>query len=136
MQDLFAKIIAGEIPCVKVYEDDYVFAFLDHIPTNPGHTLVVPKKWSSDLLDTDEETLKHLIVAIQKISKAVKAATGAGGINIHQNNGEIAGQKVFHLHFHIIPRHEGDGYELWHGKPYGTPEEAREMGERVRNEIQ
>ncbi|MCE9586256.1 HIT family protein [Candidatus Uhrbacteria bacterium] len=131
MDTIFSKIISGEIPCEKIYEDDHVFAFLDIIPTNPGHTLVVPKKWSSDLLDTDEETLKRLIVVVQKIAKAVMEATGAVGVNVAQNNREGAGQKVFHLHFHVIPRFEGDGYEHWHGKPYENGEEKL-VGEKIR----
>ncbi|MCC7522333.1 HIT family protein [Candidatus Uhrbacteria bacterium] len=132
--ELFKKIIAGEIPCEKVYEDDHVFAFLDIAPVNPGHTLVVPKIWSEGLLDTDPQILAHVIQGVQKVAKAVKEATGASGINLHQNNGEIAGQKVFHLHFHVIPRHENDGYELWHGKP-AEPSSLKEMGERLRKAL-
>lgn len=132
--ELFKKIIAGEIPCEKIYEDDHAFAFLDITPVNPGHTLVVPKVWSENLLDTDPEILGHVIKAVQKVAQAVIKATGAKGINIHQNNGETAGQKVFHLHFHVIPRHDGDGYELWHGK--GADASAlKEMGERLRQLI-
>lgn len=131
METIFSKIIAGEIPCEKIYEDDHVFAFLDIAPTNPGHTLVVPKVWSENLLDTDPELLAHVMKAVQKIAKVIKTATGADGINIHQNNGEAAGQKVFHLHFHIIPRFTDDGYHLWHGKP-ADPESLKLMGEKIR----
>jgi len=129
--ELFKKIIAGEIPSEKVYEDDHVFAFLDITPVNPGHTLVVPKVWSENLLDADPEVLGHVIKAVQKVAKAVKEATGAAGINVYQNNGEAGGQKVFHLHFHVIPRHESDGYELWHGKP-ADPSSLKEMGDKLR----
>lgn len=129
--ELFKKIIAGEIPCEKIYEDDHVFAFLDIVPTNLGHALVVPKAWSENILDTDPETLAHVIKAVQKVAKAVKQVTGADGINIHQNNQEAAGQKVFHLHFHVIPRFINDGYELWHGKP-ADPAMLKEMGEKIR----
>lgn len=132
METIFSKIILGEIPCEKVYEDDHVFAFLDNTPVNPGHTLVLPKKWSSDFLDIDEETLKYVIIAVQKIAKAVMDATGAEGINIAQNNRAAAGQKVFHLHFHVIPRFEGDGFEHWHGKGYESPEQEKELGEKIR----
>lgn len=133
--DIFKKIISGEIPSEKIYEDEHTFVFLDHIPTNPGHALVVPKKWSSDLMDADPETLAHLIKVIQKVAHAVKEATGAEGINIMQNNGEVAGQKVFHLHFHVVPRHPGDGYEHWHGHPYPSEDEAKTMAEKIRSKL-
>ena len=129
--EIFKKIIAGEIPSEKIYEDDHVYAFLDIVPTNPGHALVVPKVWSENLLDTDPEILAHVMSAVQKVARAVKQATGADGINIHQNNGEAAGQKVFHLHFHVIPRFANDGYELWHGKP-ADPASLKELGEKIR----
>jgi histidine triad (HIT) family protein len=130
--ELFKKIIAGEIPCEKIYEDDIAFAFLDIIPTNPGHTLVIPKKWSADLFDADPETLAHLIKVTQKLAKAIKEAVGAEGVNIVQNSGDAAGQKIFHLHFHIVPRHPGDGYEHWHGKPYPDGE-IKHVGDKIRN---
>lgn len=134
METIFSKIISGEIPAEKVYEDDYAYAFLDINPVNPGHTLVVPKKWSSGFLDASEDTICHLIPAIQKVAMAVKAATGAPGVNIIQNEGAAAGQKVFHLHFHVIPRFENDGHEHWHGKPMGG-EETKAMGEKIRGSL-
>lgn len=131
METIFSKIMAGEIPCEKVYEDDHAFAFLDINPVNPGHTLVIPKKWSSGLLDADPSNLRELIAAVQKVANAVKEATGAQGINLMQNEGAIAGQKVFHLHFHLIPRHENDGREHWHGHPYQDGE-MKTVGEKIR----
>ncbi len=133
--ELFKKIIAGEIPCEKVYEDETAFAFLDINPVNPGHALVIPKKWSAGFLDADEDTICKLIPAIQKVAKAVKEATGADAINIIQNEGEAAGQKVFHLHFHVIPRFVGDGREHWHGNAYASDEDAKAMGEKIRHSI-
>lgn len=129
--DLFKKIIAGEIPCEKIYEDEMSFAFLDINPVNPGHALVIPKTWSSGLLDAESEVLRALMLTVQKVAKAVKEATGATGVNIMQNEGATAGQKVFHLHFHVIPRHEGDGFEHWHGHAMST-EDTKTMGERIR----
>lgn len=129
--DLFKKIISGEIPCEKVYEDDHTFAFLDIHPVNPGHTLVIPKKWSAGFLDADKDTICALIPAIQKVAQAIKVATGADGINIIQNEGADAGQKVFHLHFHVIPRFVGDGRELWHGKPYPNVEDAKTLAKKI-----
>jgi len=133
--ELFQKIIAGEIPCEKVYEDENVFAFLDINPVNPGHTLVIPKKWSNGLLDADQETLRQLMPAIQQIAQAIKNATGCDGVNIIQNEGDAAGQKVFHLHFHVIPRFANDGYEPWHGKPYADAEQVKQMGESIRAKL-
>ena len=133
--ELFKKIIAGEIPCEKVYEDDVAFAFLDINPVNPGHTLVIPKKWSNGFLDADKDTICALIPAIQKVAKAIKEATGCDGINIMQNEGEAAGQKVFHLHFHVIPRYANDGYEHWHGKPYPDEEQVKNMGASIRAKL-
>jgi histidine triad (HIT) family protein len=130
--ELFKKIIAGEIPCEKVYEDEHVFAFLDINPVNPGHTLVIPKKWSNGFLDADQDTLCTLMPVIQKVALAIKIATGADGINIMQNEGEAAGQKVFHLHFHVIPRFANDGYEHWHGKPYTDSAQVKQMGDSIR----
>jgi len=133
--ELFKKIMAGEVPCEKVYEDDVAFAFLDINPVNPGHTLVIPKKWSAGFLDADQNTICALIPAIQKVAIAIKAATGADGINIMQNEGEAAGQKVFHLHFHVIPRFANDGYEHWHGKPYADADQVKSMGESIRAKL-
>lgn len=132
MQTIFSKILAGEIPCEKIYEDEHAFAFLDINPVNPGHTLVIPKKWSAGFLDADQETICYLIPAIQKVAKAVKEATGADGINIIQNEGEAAGQKVFHLHFHVIPRFANDGFQHWHGKGYTSPEQIKETADNIR----
>ncbi|MEM5500826.1 HIT family protein [Ahrensia kielensis] len=105
--NIFNKIIAGEIPSHKVYEDDDTFAFMDVMPESDGHCLVIPKTGSRNLLDAAPMTLGGLIVVTQKIAVAVKKAFNADGIIIRQFNEEPAGQTVFHLHFHIIPRYEG-----------------------------
>jgi histidine triad (HIT) family protein len=131
METIFSKIIAGAIPCDKIYEDERVFAFLDINPVNPGHALVVPKAWSKGLLDAESANLQSLITVVQKVAKAVKEATGAAGVNIIQNDGAAAGQKVDHLHFHVIPRHEGDGFEHWHGKPYANNEVPKALAEKI-----
>ncbi|PYE27130.1 histidine triad (HIT) family protein [Rhizobium sp. PP-WC-2G-219] len=105
--NIFAKILRGEIPSHTVYEDDAVIAFLDVMPQADGHALVVPKSPSRNLLDADPATLPALIAAVQKLAVASKKAFAADGITIMQFNEAPAGQSVFHLHFHIIPRHEG-----------------------------
>lgn len=109
---IFCKIISGNIPASKVYEDDNCIAFLDIAPLNIGHTLVVPKKHSETISDTDEDTL----VSLMKISKKVARALlrEHEGINIVQNNGRAAGQLVNHIHFHIIPRDSNDGIDVFH----------------------
>jgi histidine triad (HIT) family protein len=105
--NIFAKILGGEIPCAKVYEDEAVLAFMDVFPQSKGHTLVIPKSASRNLFDTDEDTLGPLMLAVQKIGEAIIKAMSPCGVVITQFNGAPAGQTVFHLHFHIIPRYEG-----------------------------
>jgi histidine triad (HIT) family protein len=105
--NIFAKILRGEIPAHTVYEDDAVIAFMDVMPQADGHALVVPKSPSRNLLDADPATLPALIAAVQKVAIAAKKAFAADGITIMQFNEVPAGQSVFHLHVHVIPRHEG-----------------------------
>ncbi|HDH5311233.1 TPA: HIT family protein [Staphylococcus aureus] len=107
-ETIFGKILTGEIPSFKVYEDDYVYAFLDISQVTKGHTLLIPKKASANIFETDEETMKHIGAALPKVANAIKRAFNPDGLNIIQNNGEFADQSVFHIHFHLIPRHEND----------------------------
>jgi histidine triad (HIT) family protein len=107
--NIFAKILRGEIPCHRVYEDDAVLAFMDVMPQAEGHLLVIPKAPSRNLLDADPATLASLIPVVQKLAKAAKQAFNADGISIAQFNEPSAGQTVYHLHFHIIPRRESAG---------------------------
>jgi len=134
MDCIFCKIIAGEIPAYKVYEDEKILAFLDITPVNPGHTLVVPKEHHADLLDLPEELACQAISVIKKITPAILAGTGAKAFNLNLNNGITAGQLVSHFHWHIVPRFEGDGYELWHGKSYGEGE-AEAVLEGIKNNL-
>ena len=106
---LFCKIISGEIPSNKVYEDNAVFAFLDIYPASEGHTLVAPKKHYSNFTDMSTEDVASLFEAARKITAAVEKAFSAQGSNIGINNGEVAGQEVPHVHVHVIPRKKGDG---------------------------
>lgn len=107
-ETIFGKILTGEIPSFKVYEDDYVYAFLDISQVTKGHTLLIPKKASANIFETDEETMKHIGAALPKVANAIKRAFNPDGLNIIQNNGEFADQSVFHMHFHLIPRYEND----------------------------
>ncbi|MCS4943920.1 HIT family protein [Staphylococcus aureus] len=107
-ETIFGKILTGEIPSFKVYEDDYVYAFLDISQVTKGHTLLIPKKASANIFETDEETMKHIGAALPKVANAIKRAFNPDGLNIIQNNAEFADQSVFHIHFHLIPRYEND----------------------------
>ncbi|MGY3480594.1 MULTISPECIES: HIT family protein [Staphylococcus] len=121
-ETIFSKIINGEIPSYKVYEDEYVYAFLDISQVTKGHTLLVPKKISANIFETDSETMKHIGVALPKVANAIKDAFNPDGLNIIQNNGEFADQSVFHLHFHLLPRYDNevDGF----GYKWETHEES------------
>jgi histidine triad (HIT) family protein len=114
--NIFAKILRGEIPCHKVYEDADTIAFMDVMPQAPGHTLVVPKAASRNLLDADPAALAKLIGAVQKIARAVKSACNADGLSIMQYNEPAGGQSVFHLHFHVVPRMDGVALKPHSGK--------------------
>ena len=105
--NIFAKILRGEIPCHAVYEDEHSLAFMDVMPQSEGHTLVIPKVPSRNILDADPTTFMWLLPAVQKIAKAAKKAFHANGVQIVQFNEAGAGQTVFHLHFHVIPTYDG-----------------------------
>jgi len=105
--NIFAKILRGEIPCVKIYEADKTLAFMDVMPQAEGHTLVVPKEPAENIFALSPDGAAALIQTAQKVAKAVQAATGAPGVMLVQLNGKAAGQSVFHIHMHIIPRHAG-----------------------------
>jgi histidine triad (HIT) family protein len=106
--NIFAKILRGEIPSVKVYEDEHTLAFMDVMPQAPGHLLVVPKAGSRNILDADPQVLAKTIAVVQKLAVAAKEAFDADGVYVAQFNEPAAGQTVFHLHFHIVPRREGE----------------------------
>jgi histidine triad (HIT) family protein len=114
--NIFARILRGEIPSTRVYEDDAVVAFMDVMPQAEGHTLVVPKAPSRNLLDADPQTFARLMPVVQKVANAVKTAFSADGVTVMQFNEAASGQTVFHLHFHVIPRHEGMPLKAHSGK--------------------
>lgn len=113
MDCIFCKIIKGDIPSYKIYEDEYTFAFLDINPVSEGHTIVIPKKHVVNILDADEETLSHVMNAVKKISNHYVNDCGYAGVNVLNANNKAAEQSVFHLHFHIIPRHDNDGHTMF-----------------------
>jgi histidine triad (HIT) family protein len=106
--NIFAKILRGELPAHKVYEDDAVFAFLDIMPRAPGHTLVIPKAPARTFLDVNPDDLAHLIKATQTIARAAVKVFAADGLTIQQFNEPAGGQVVFHLHIHVLPRKNGE----------------------------
>ena|SRR3989344_1525911 len=132
MDCIFCKIIRGELPSSKIYEDEDVLAFLDIKPVNPGHTLVVPKKHFESIYDTPDDLVAKMSVVAKKIAGAVQKNLGAEGVNIGMNNGRAAGQIVFHAHIHVMPRYAKDSFKLWTGRDYGKGE--REIvTEKIRN---
>lgn len=118
--NIFARILRGEIPCHKVYEDADTVAFMDVMPQTAGHTLIVPKAPSRNLLDADPAALAKAIVVVQKIAIAAKKAFSADGVRVHQFNEAPAGQSVYHLHFHVLPIIEGLGLKPHSGKMEDT----------------
>lgn len=114
--NVFAKILRGEIPCHKVFEDAHTLAFMDVMPQADGHTLVIPKAASRNLLDADPAVLGPLMASVQTVAQAVRQAFGADGILIKQFNEPAAGQTVFHLHFHVLPRSSGTELRPHSGK--------------------
>jgi histidine triad (HIT) family protein len=134
--NIFAKILRGEMPAAKVFEDDHVFAFMDVFPQSKGHTLVIPKRSQArNLLEEEPQVLSHLILGVQRVARAVRAALQPDGIVVTQFNGATAGQTVYHLHFHIIPR--------WDGVPVGRhasggmadPKELGALAEQIAAKI-
>ena len=133
MEDcIFCKIVNGKIPAAKVYEDNNTISFLDIMPANKGHCLVVPKKHYETLLDIPDEDLANLIKAAKKVTKALSLSIGNGSYNLVMNNGKEAGQLVNHAHIHIIPRFVGDRLRIkWSHKEY-TDKEMKEVQEKIK----
>ena len=122
---VFCKIVSGEIPSAKIYENEIVSAFLDIKPVNPGHALVVPKKHYANLYELPDEILAPFMRAARDIARALKKELGADGVNIEMNNDRPAGQIVSHAHLHVIPRKTDDGLRHWPGKEASEGEMKR-----------
>ena len=132
---IFSKIVAGEIPAAKVYEDDVVLAFLDINPISEGHTLVIPKQKYEKLGDCPAELLGQFCSRLGKIANAVVAATGCDGYNVLCNNGRAAGQLVNYVHFHIIPRRNSDGvFNRWPSFSYPDGR-IKQVAELIRKHV-
>lgn len=132
---IFCKIISGEIPAQKVYEDADTLAFLDATPVNEGHTLVVPKDHFENIYSTPPETWARTMLAVQKVTEAVRHGINADGVNVYMNNEPAAGQIIMHAHIHLIPRHNDDGLKGWPGKAYKNAEEAATVAEKIKSEL-
>lgn len=132
MDCIFCKIIADEIPSAKIYEDADTLAFLDIRPINSGHALVIPKKHFRNILDIPTELWSKVAETARLVAIAVKKATNADGVNMSSSHEPAAGQEVFHLHLHVIPRFDNDGLSHWPQKSY-APGEAAEVAEKIKN---
>jgi histidine triad (HIT) family protein len=132
---IFCKIATGEIPSYTVYEDDDFKAFMDISPASKGHTILIPKQHADNIFDLDETVASRLLPVASRIAKALKAELQCEGLNLLQNNGEIAGQTVFHFHMHLIPRYEGDKVVVkWVQDKYeGEPLE--QLSERIKQHL-
>ena len=129
-KNIFAKILRGEIPAVKVYEDDKTLAFMDVMPQADGHTLVIPKEAAENIFDLSPAGATALMATTQRVAKAVKKGLNAPGLMIAQLNGTPAGQSVFHVHFHIIPKSAGADFRL-HAREMEKPEKLKAMAEKI-----
>jgi histidine triad (HIT) family protein len=134
--NIFAKILRGEVPAARVFEDDHVLAFMDVFPQAKGHTLVIPKHSTArNLMDEDPTVLAPLILGVQRVTRAVRAALKPDGIVVTQFNGSAAGQTIFHLHFHIIPRWEGVAVGRHASGAMADPEELKVLAEQIAAQI-
>jgi len=135
MEDcIFCKIIKGEVPSDKVYEDDICFAFLSINPNNYGHTLLIPKKHYANYFETPDDVIEYLAIQSKRLGQSIKKAVEAGGMNIITNIERPAGQVVFHTHIHLIPRYDMDGHGHWTPKEYKT-DMAKQIVEKIKKEI-
>ena len=135
-QNIFAMIIRGEAPCYKLYEDDEVLAFLDLFPQSQGHTLVIPKRAAArNLLDVDPDTLGKMMAVVQKLTRVLVEELQPDGVQVAQFNGAPAGQTVFHLHVHIVPRYAAQGLGV-HAASKADPVELEQLQARLLKHLQ
>ena len=131
MDCLFCKIVSGEIPSKKIFEDDKTLAFLDIGPANHGHTLVVSKTHTKDIFETDLEDLKAVITTVKQVADRINERMDIDGMNILQNNGEKAGQIIPHIHFHVIPRKDGDKVNIAYERAKVEEAELDEIQDKI-----
>jgi len=131
-QNVFAKIIRGELPCVKIHEDDAVICFMDLFPQSKGHCLVVPKEPARNLLDLSEAAARDAIANVKRLAAAVEASLEPDGVTIAQFNGAPAGQTVFHIHFHVIPQWDGETLAGHGAGQKADPAALEELAAKIR----
>ena len=131
---IFCKILNGSLPSYKVYEDNKVFAFFDILPISPGHTIVIPKNHSSDVEGVASEEFSAMAVAVKRIGKAMMDGLGVKGYSVFLDNKSAANQHVPHVHFHVVPRVEGDGLGRWPQSGYGQ-DEAEECLKKITSKL-
>lgn len=131
---LFCSIAKKNVPADIVYENERTVAFLDIHPTNPGHTLIIPKTHYKNIYEMPVDTVTELMQTVHALAPNIKKALDADGINMMMNNDPAAGQVIFHAHIHLIPRFAGDGFAPWKGKPY-TEGEAKEVQTKIKNTL-
>jgi histidine triad (HIT) family protein len=133
---IFCKIVSGDIPSTRIYEDEYTLAFMDINPIIHGHALVIPKQHHKYITDTPEALLSRCVAVAKRVAQAQVDALGADGVNLHQANGSDAGQVVPHIHFHVIPRFANDGHHWnWSPKDYDSVDAMNEIGNTLKNAI-
>ena len=129
---IFCRLVRGEIPSARIYEDEHVLAFLDIGPIIKGHTLVIPKAHHDPLTALPADLLARVMQVVQRVAAAQLSGLGADGVNVHQSNGAAAGQVVPHVHFHVIPRFADDGHRWnWAARKYDSPDEMKALAGRL-----
>ena len=131
---VFCKIVKGEIPCSKIWEDEEFLAFLSIDPVCDGHTIVIPKKHYENVFVCEDEILGKLNIVCKKIGLILRERLGCEGVNILNNSGEAAGQEIFHIHFHVFPRFEGDGHKLWFFDKSDNLKNLNEIANKINKE--
>jgi histidine triad (HIT) family protein len=129
---IFCKVLSGEIPSERVYDDEHAIAVMDINPWTRGHAVVFPRKHAADLFEIDEDELGHVAVAAMRLAAKMRGTLGCDGINLLQSNGRAAWQTIFHLHVHVIPRYDGDPLELPTRPQPATPEQLAEVAQEIR----
>lgn len=132
---IFCKIVRGEIPSFKLFEDDRTLAFMDINPINPGHALIVPKHHAPNIFETPDDWLAASMVTARRVARGVQAALNPHGMNIVQANGPGAAQSVFHLHIHVVPRAENDGIKMNWGINPGKMDEIKAIAEKIKSTL-
>jgi len=133
--NVFAKILRGELPCAKVYEDAHTLAFMDIMPSTEGHTLVIPREPAETIFDLSPEAASHMIVTAQRVAKAVKRVLSSPGVMLVQLNGSAAGQSIPHVHIHVLPRSHGLELSL-HGRSQADAAKLETLAARIRSALE